>query len=181
MFIEIIIAGFGGQGVMSLGKIISYVALKQGLNTTFFPSYGAEVRGGTAHSIVKISSSFIASPVVDNADIGIIMNRPSLVKFRDKIRKKGLVIINSDLCNEESLYKKTWQVISLPFNNIALTLGNLKVANVIELGVLSFLKEDLFPPHIIEEVLSDVFPNKSIKDLNIKAFHKGRRLLNNEV
>ena len=91
---EIIFAGFGGQGIMLMGKAISYAAMNNGRHVTWMPSYGAEVRGGTAHSMVVISDEVIASPVVKEPDICIVMNRPSLQKFEKKVKKNGILLIN---------------------------------------------------------------------------------------
>ena len=86
---SVICAGFGGQGIMLLGKLIAQAAMLEGYHTTWMPSYGAEVRGGTAHSMVRVSDTGIASPLVRNPDTCIAMNQPSFEKFADRVTKKG--------------------------------------------------------------------------------------------
>ncbi|MFH1645665.1 MAG: 2-oxoacid:acceptor oxidoreductase family protein, partial [Candidatus Omnitrophota bacterium] len=94
---EIICAGFGGQGIMSLGKFIADTALCEGLFVTFFPSYGAEVRGGTAHCMIVVSDKEISSPLVSICDTAIIMNQPSCERFSHSVKKGGRLVINSSL------------------------------------------------------------------------------------
>lgn len=129
---RILIAGAGGQGVMLLGKIIARAAIKQGLNVTWLPSYGAEVRGGTAHCLVTLSDSSIGSPCVDKADTMIIMNEPSLERFKYRIKKNGLLIVNESLVKSEIACSV--RAIMHPFTDISLKLGNIKVANMVALG-----------------------------------------------
>ena len=97
---EIIFAGFGGQGIMLMGKALSYAAMNEGKHVTWMPSYGAEVRGGTAHSMVIISDVEIASPVVREPTICVVMNKPSLQKFEAKVRRRGMLIINKSLIED---------------------------------------------------------------------------------
>ncbi len=94
---KILISGFGGQGLLSLGKVLAKAALNEGKYTTWFPSYGAEMRGGTAHCFVKISDSPIASPFIDYPNIAMIFNQPSLDKFKNKLKQANPLILNSDL------------------------------------------------------------------------------------
>ncbi|MDD3297051.1 MAG: 2-oxoacid:acceptor oxidoreductase family protein, partial [Candidatus Omnitrophica bacterium] len=114
---EILISGFGGQGLMSLGKIIARAALKSNKHTIWFPSYGAEMRGGTAHCFVKISDKPIASPFIVYPDIAIILNQPSLDKFR-KVIKKGILVTNKDLIGKISMSKNI-TLKNLPLNSMA--------------------------------------------------------------
>jgi 2-oxoglutarate ferredoxin oxidoreductase subunit gamma len=171
MKIEILIGGFGGQGIMSLGKIIALGALKEKKVVTWFPSYGAEVRGGTAHCFVKISNKFISSPFVDKVDFGIIFNQPSLDKFEKNIKKGGVLIVNRDLIQRDP-QRKDIKKIMLPLNKIALECGNIKTANIVALGVLVKLS-NLFKKKNIVEVLKEVFKNKEILEKNLKALEKG--------
>jgi len=130
---KIIIAGAGGQGVMLLGKIITEAASAENKNVTWLPSYGAEVRGGTANCMVVVSDQDIGSPYIVKADTLIIMNEPSLEKFKPKLKKTGLLIINSSLIDKKIEDKNT-RVKKGPFTYIAMKLGNLKVANMVALG-----------------------------------------------
>ena len=100
---KITVAGFGGQGVMMIGQMIAHAANEEGLNTLWYPSYGPETRGGTANCTVTVSTSLINSPVFSKADTLIIMNKPSLEKFIDKVLDGGEIIYNSSLINEVSI------------------------------------------------------------------------------
>ncbi len=135
--LSVICAGFGGQGIMVLGKVLANCGLEEGKNVTWLPSYGAEVRGGTAHSQVKISGPSIASPLVGMADVIIIMNQPSLKKFLPRLKKKGLLIINSSMVkNENSDAFADKQVVKAPLTEEAIRIGNVRVANMIAAGIL---------------------------------------------
>jgi len=131
---KIIIAGAGGQGIMLLGKVLAEAAMRQDKHVTWLPSYGAEVRGGTAHCMVIISDTEIGSPYIHKADTLIIMNEPSLKKFKKMIKNKGLLIVNSSLAAADTETSKNAQVLRYPFTDIALKLGNIKVANMVALG-----------------------------------------------
>ncbi len=173
---EILISGFGGQGLLSLGKVLARAALSEGKHTTWFPSYGAEMRGGTAHCFVKISNSPIASPFIDYPDIAIIFNQPSLDKFKQKLKKAKLVIINSDLISSNPSLGNTKEV-SLPFNKIALDCGNIKVANVVALGVLTVLMPNLFNKKTLIGIIKSIFKRESILAQNLEALDKGQALV----
>lgn len=179
MKFDIIISGFGGQGMMSLGKIISQAALMDGKQITGFPSYGAEMRGGTAHCFIKIADSAIASPFIDYPDIAIILNQPSLDKFKSRFKKGSLVILNSDLVNNEALNKNI-KKISLPLNTIALDCGSIKVANIVVLGVLVSVLPNLLKEPSASKALKQFFNKKDIWEQNLKAYQAGKNIANKE-
>lgn len=160
---KIIIAGFGGQGILYLGKFIAALANKKGLFITWLPSYGPEMRGGTANCSVIISSKEIPSPVIDKANILIALNQPSFDKFYSQISRKALVIIDSSLVKttKKSIHK-------VEATTIAEELGNKKVANMIMAGVL-LKKIDLFDIKHIKQVFSESGFKKEIIELNMKA------------
>lgn len=172
MKIEVLISGFGGQGLMSLGKILAKAALYENKYTTWFPSYGAEMRGGTAHCFVKISDSPIASPFVNSPDIAFIFNQPSLDKFKKYFKKETLVILNADLISKVSLGKDI-QKFNIPLNKIALECGNIKVANIVALGFLISFKKDLFKKQTIIKVLEEMFNTKDNLEINLQGFERG--------
>lgn len=172
MVIKILISGFGGQGMISLGKILAKAALLEDNFITGFPSYGAEMRGGTAHCFIKISDAYIASPIIDSIDIAIILNQPSLDKFKGKLRKGNTLILNSDLVVDDFSYPGIKKV-SLPLNKIALNCGNIKVANIVALGALVVSFEKFLKRETIIKVLKQTFTNKSVLEQNLKAFTKG--------
>lgn len=165
---KILIAGFGGQGVMLLGKVLAYSAVKEKKFSTWLPSYGAEMRGGTAHCWVRISDKEIPSPVFAKPTIFFIFNQPSWDKFSSKIDSSSFVILNSSLVNTK-IEKKNIKKIAL--NEVALNLGSLKIINIIALG--AFLKyKKIIRPKTVEEVLKEFF-DKKIQDINLKGFRWG--------
>ncbi len=133
---EIIISGFGGQGVVSSGIILAHAGMIENKHVTFFPSYGAEMRGGTANCSVVISSEAVASPIVANPDIVIIMNEPSLTRFEPMVKPDGLVFFNQTLI--KSRPKRTdVTVIPVEANAIAEELGQGRIANMVMIGVMA--------------------------------------------
>ncbi|MDD5016573.1 MAG: 2-oxoacid:acceptor oxidoreductase family protein [Eubacteriales bacterium] len=130
---EIISAGFGGQGVLLLGQLITYAGMIEGYHVSWLPSYGPEMRGGTANCCVVVSDEPVGSPVVTEADAVIVLNRPSLDKFENSLKPGGKLFINSSLI-EKKASRGDVNVYYIPANDIALSLGNVKVANMAMLG-----------------------------------------------
>ena len=170
---ELIFAGFGGQGIMFMGKLLSHVAMNSGKFVTWMPSYGAEVRGGTAHSMVVISDDAIASPIVKEPSICVVMNRPSLKKFEPKVKPKGILIINKSLIDIDA--KRTdIDILEIPATEMAFSLGNLRVSNMIILGAL-LAKWDIMPIESLIDSLTYMIPKKR-KDMiriNQDAIRRG--------
>jgi 2-oxoglutarate ferredoxin oxidoreductase subunit gamma len=169
---QILVSGFGGQGMMRLGKILAEIALCQKKHTSWFPSYGAEMRGGTAHCFVKISNRPISSPFIDSPDIAVIFNQPSLAKFKNNFSGKTKVILNTDLIKKEHL-PKIGKKISCPLNKIAFSCGNIKVANIVALGIIFSLDKKLIKKQVIRSVLRKNFSGKKKLQQNLEAFSKG--------
>ncbi|UCD06356.1 MAG: 2-oxoacid:acceptor oxidoreductase family protein [candidate division WOR-3 bacterium] len=135
MTMEIIISGFGGQGVVSSGIILAHAGLTEDKNVTFFPSYGAEMRGGTANCSVVISTDPVASPIVASPDVVVIMNEPSLTRFEPIVKPGGILFYNKTLI--KSVPKRTdITVIPIEANAIAEELGQGRIANMVMLGAL---------------------------------------------
>lgn len=134
MIEHILCAGFGGQGIMAMGKILALAAMREGKSVTWLPSYGAEVRGGTAHCRVVISDREIASPAFEKADTLIVLNEPSLKKFKNSIRNNGLLLVNSSMADCKATSRRL-EVVKVPFTEMASKLGLEKVANTIAIGV----------------------------------------------
>lgn len=171
---KIIISGEGGQGVMLLGKILAQLGLEENKNVSWFPSYGAEVRGGTAFCMVTISDEEISSPYVDFADTIIVMNEQSFRRFKDRIEDKGLFIINSSLLKEE-IQKKNLEILEIPLTQIASSVGDTKCANMVALG--AYLKEKrFFSLKNVVEKLRKVFEDKGTLKLNVRAIREGMKL-----
>jgi len=138
MLIKTVIAGFGGQGILSMGLNLAQAAMLEGRYVTYLPSYGAEVRGGTANCTVAISDEEIASPVASSPEFVVVMNLPSLVRFQNHVQSGGLLFINSSLVEKE-ITRGDIDIVSVPANNIAERLGNPKSANMVMLG--AFIKK----------------------------------------
>ena len=136
MYYDVIMAGFGGQGVLLIGNLLSLAAMEEGYHVSFLPSYGVEMRGGTANCTVVISSDEIGSPVVSTSHSAIIMNLPSLVKFEPRIKPGGLVILNSSLIPGNEVKRSDIELVAIPLNTLAEELGDTKLANMVALGAL---------------------------------------------
>lgn len=130
---KIICAGFGGQGILSLGKFIVYSGMEEGLEVTWLPSYGPEMRGGTANCSVVLSKKPIASPLITHPDVLIAMNSPSLDKFESKVNKGGTILVNSDLI-EKKVGRKDVTVKYVNANKLAVDAGSPRSANIVMLG-----------------------------------------------
>jgi 2-oxoglutarate ferredoxin oxidoreductase subunit gamma len=169
---KIIVAGFGGQGVVLAGSLIANAALGQGLETCGMVSYGVEMRGGTANSTAIISDKPIGSPVVVNPTTAIIMNQPSLERFEEKVEPNGLIIINTSECKKKPT-RTDIKVVEVEANKKAEELGNKRVANVILVG--AYLKErGIIELESAISVLSKVLKGKEkLIEINKKALMKG--------
>lgn len=132
---NIIFAGFGGQGILSMGKFLAYAGMDAGLNVSWLPSYGPEMRGGTANCSVIVSDKLVGSPIVNEPNTLLVMNRPSLDKFENAVEKDGIIIIDSDLVDRE-VTRTDVNVIKIPAQSIAEEIGSKKIANMVLLGAL---------------------------------------------
>ena len=130
---QILFAGFGGQGVLSMGQFLAYAAMSAGKHVTWVPSYGAEMRGGTANCLVTISDEEINSPLTENPSTAVVLNRPSLDRFENRVKPDGWLVINSSMVDRDSV-RKDLKVLKLPVNELAEELGNMRGANMILLG-----------------------------------------------
>lgn len=132
---EIIIAGFGGQGVMLVGQLIAYAAMGEHKQVSWFPSYGPEMRGGTANCAVVVSDEPVGSPIVSEPTALVVLNRPSLERFLPALRAGGVLVYNSSLI-ETGPAREDVDIIPVPANTIADELGEARVANMVALGAL---------------------------------------------
>jgi len=135
MLTKTIISGFGGQGVLSIGSTLATAAMLEGKYVTFLPSYGVEMRGGTANCTVAVSDEEIASPVASAPEFVVAMNQPAFVRFQGVLQAGGLLCVNSSLVNTESA-RSDIEILALPTSELAEKLGSIKVANMIMLGAL---------------------------------------------
>ncbi|MDA8172598.1 MAG: 2-oxoacid:acceptor oxidoreductase family protein [Nitrospiraceae bacterium] len=135
---SLLIAGSGGQGILFAGKLVAQAAIEEGMNVTWFPSYGAEVRGGTANCTVVISEGRIGSPIVSSPDILVVMNRASLERFGGKVKKDGIIILNSSMVDAETANKDLGvKVAGVPAGEIAYGMGAPLAANMVICGALA--------------------------------------------
>ena len=168
------VAGFGGQGVMTLGKFLAQATCDStDKNVTFFPSYGAEQRGGTANCFVVISDGVIGAPLGDVMDDLIVMNGPSLAKFLRTLKPGGTLFINSSIVDEKDVDRDDVKVVKAPVTEMALEMGSAKVLNVIMLGVYVGYTE-VVPPEVVWETIEHKLGGKpKLLPLNRQAFEKG--------
>jgi 2-oxoglutarate ferredoxin oxidoreductase subunit gamma len=172
MLIKTIFAGFGGQGVLSMGYVLAYAAMVEGLQVTYLPSYGAEVRGGTANCTVAVSNEEIASPIASAPDNVVVMNNPSLEKFQHQILTGGVMFINNNLVASRPV-RGDIVLYEIPSNDLAHELGSEQSANMVMLG--GFIeKTGLVKLESIRSAISDVFKEKKkAKEMNLKALDVG--------
>lgn len=179
----IIFSGFGGQGVMSIGKLVAYAGMLEGKEVSWLPSYGPEMRGGTANCSVIVSNHKIGSPIItNNANVVVAMNLPSLKKFEYSLVPNGLLLVNSSLVNEKT--KRTdIKAFYVPANELALDkCQNIKVANMIMLGAYLELKKSVKGESLIKAFLKVFGENKKhILPLNEKALEIGSEFIKKEL
>jgi len=173
---EIILAGFGGQGVMSMGMLLTYSGMEEQLHVSWIPSYGPEQRGGTANCGVVISTDPVGSPVVTEPNTAVMMNTPSLRKFASRMTPGGLMLLNSSLVEEEPA-RSDLRVYGIPANDIARELGNDRVANMVVTGALVTAMEGL--PLATVKRLAKVLPERrhNLIPLNEQALDRGAQLM----
>jgi 2-oxoglutarate ferredoxin oxidoreductase subunit gamma len=135
MTTEMICAGFGGQGVLTIGKFIAQAAMQEGKNVSWLPSYGPEMRGGTANVSTVVSTEPIASPIVSFPDVLVALNQPSIDKFAPSIRPKGLLIYNTNMC-PNGCKRDDITKIAVPMNDIASEIGSMIVLNMLATGII---------------------------------------------
>ncbi|MFA6504897.1 MAG: 2-oxoacid:acceptor oxidoreductase family protein [Treponemataceae bacterium] len=166
-------AGFGGQGIISLGQIWVYCAMKEDKNVTFFPFYGAEKRGGIARAGVVVSDEEIASPLVTTPDSVLVMNPDSLPLCEKMLKPNGLMLINSSLVTTDPT-RKDIRVVKLAAQEIAEKIGDAKFANMVALGAMAKLTGALELSHV-EEILKKFFPPSKHKfvPMNVEAIRAG--------
>jgi len=172
MLYDLIIAGFGGQGIMTMGQMLAYAGLEEGKNVLWMPAYGPETRGGFANCTVILSDEEIASPVVSHPKSLIIMNLPSLDKFEDSLAKDGVMILNTSLVTREP--KRTdIDLVKVPATDIAHELGNVKVANMVALGAYIEKTKVVKPETIINWLSYKLKDKTDLIELNKKALASG--------
>ena len=175
MLFKTIFAGFGGQGVLSMGLTLAQAAMFDGKNVTYLPSYGAEVRGGTANCTVAISDEDIASPVASSPEFVVVMNKPSLVRFHNQLQSGGLLFINSSLI-EADISRGDVEVVSVPANSIAEELGSSKSANMVMLGAFTKKSNLVSVSSVIKALKTTLKSKQKVFDINKRALTAGFEL-----
>lgn len=170
---EVIIAGFGGQGVLFAGQLLAYAGMDAGKEVTWIPSYGPEMRGGTANCTVVISDEEIGSPFVQNPTAVLAMNLPSLDKYEDQVKKGGVLVVNASMVNR-TVNREDITVVNIPANDIAESLGSKRSVNMVMLGALLGHTEILFLEDL-ETALDNHLPERHKKFLpaNLEALRQG--------
>ena len=169
---EVMFAGFGGQGILLMGKILAHAAMIEGAHVAWIPSYGPEMRGGTAYCTVVTSNQPIGSPIIRNPKYLVAMNRPSFEKFAPNVKKKGMILINSSLIPINSGRNDVEELI-IPVVDMAKELGNVKVANIIALGAF-VQRSRMVSLKILKECIKTEFNSKpAMIPLNLKALDAG--------
>ena len=178
---EIVIAGTGGQGIMIMGQLLAHAAVAEGRNVVWFPSYGPESRGGTADCTVIISSDEIGSPISTSPDTLVALSQPMLDKFLPTVKREGTLVVNTSLAKPPT-DRADCRLLSVPANDIANELGNLRIANMVILGAyIRFVRPvDL---DSIKQALAEVLPphRHDLLPLNIRALDTGAALVQEPV
>jgi 2-oxoglutarate ferredoxin oxidoreductase subunit gamma len=172
-YLDVIIAGFGGQGVMLIGNLLAQAGMEHGLEVSFIPVYGAEMRGGTANCTVVLDTSLIGSPLVREPLSTIVLNEPSLAKFQPRLATSGIQVVNASLIPEDRL-DPTRTTVYIPANDIAISLGNVKMANMVALG--AWVKATgMLPLQAVQDALGRVVNDHYAKliPVNAKALEAG--------
>jgi 2-oxoglutarate ferredoxin oxidoreductase subunit gamma len=169
---ETVIAGFGGQGVLFTGKVMAYAAMEEDLKVTWFPSYGPEMRGGTASCTVVISDEEIGSPQVLRPRAVIVMNLPSLDKYEDMVAPGGYLAINSSMVNRKAK-RSDIEVLEIPGTELAEKLGDKRLANSILLGALNAKAKFLKDASIEKGLEKSLAKKQGLLEINKQAINKG--------
>jgi 2-oxoglutarate ferredoxin oxidoreductase subunit gamma len=172
---DVIMAGFGGQGILLIGKMLAYAGMREGKEVSWLPSYGPEMRGGTANCTVVISDRPVGSPVIRSPRAVVAMNLPSLDKFEPDIRPGGLLVINRSLINR-SASRDDLTVVEVPANEIANELGNRRGANMVALGAYLGATEAVSVEGIIEVIRETFAAKPQVIDVNITALKRGHEI-----
>jgi 2-oxoglutarate ferredoxin oxidoreductase subunit gamma len=171
---EVMFAGFGGQGILLIGKILAHAAMEEGKEVVWIPSYGPEMRGGTAYCMVVISDRPIGSPIIKNPMHLVAMNRPSLEKFAPAVKSGGVIMLNSSLIPVRS-GRSDIDELAVPVTDIAKNIGSVKAANIVALA--SFVvRSNIVPFELLRMCVKEEFAHKEkFIPLNMEAMEHGRK------
>jgi len=171
---EVMFAGFGGQGILMIGKILAQAAMGKGYEVAWIPSYGPEMRGGTAYCTVVISDRLIGSPIIKNPMHLVAMNRPSLEKFAPVVKPGGVILVNSSLIPVNA-GRDDVDELAIPVTGIAKDLGSVKAANIVALGAF-VARSKIIEFEVLEASVKAEFAKKpEFIPLNMKALEQGKQ------
>ncbi len=172
MYNEIILAGFGGQGVLLIGKLLTYAGMKAGLEVTWMPAYGPEMRGGTCNCTVVLSNRQVGSPISSHPHAAIVLNLQSIDKFEPEIRPGGIMVMNTSLINRPA-HRTDITVVPVPANQIAVEAGSAKAANMVALG--AYLgASGVVDMAFVKTQLAETFASRQkLVTLNLTCLDKG--------
>jgi 2-oxoglutarate ferredoxin oxidoreductase subunit gamma len=171
---DVVIAGFGGQGVLLAGNLLSYAALDEDKNVSYYPSYGVEKRGGSATCTIVIADGAVGSPVVGHPSVLVVLNQASLERFGAQVRSGGICIVNSSLVDPSSLNRSDLQLVSVPMNEIAMELGDPRMVNMVALGAYVALTGAVKIPSLAA-ALKEALPERNHRFIpaNVRAIELG--------
>jgi 2-oxoglutarate ferredoxin oxidoreductase subunit gamma len=178
---EVVIAGFGGQGVLFAGQMLAFAAMDYGKEVTWIPSYGPEMRGGTANCTVIVADEEIGSPLVLHPPVALVLNLPSLDKYEPVMAPGGLLVANGSLINR-TVHRTDIDSLIIPANDIAEDLGNKRLINVIMLGAM-LTKRPILPFEAVEESIKNHLPerHKHLLSMNLEALRRGAAFARGEL
>jgi 2-oxoglutarate ferredoxin oxidoreductase subunit gamma len=171
---DVLIAGFGGQGVLLAGNLLSYAAIDEDKNVCYFPAYGVEKRGGSATCTVVISSGAVGSPVVGSPSTLVALNQASLERFGARIRPGGVCIVNTSLVDASALSRDDVTVVPVPMNEIAMELGDARMVNMVALGAYA-ATTGVVGLESLGEALKEALPERNHRFIpaNVQAIQAG--------
>lgn len=174
MTYDVFMAGFGGQGILLIGNLLSYAAIAEGKNVSYFPAYGVEKRGGAATCTVVISDGEVGSPVVGNPAAALILNQLSMDKYFQRVRSGGFCLVNTSLVAESSVSRSDLDLLLIPVNEMAIEAGDLRLGNMITLGAYA-QRTGAVSLDSLKEALREVLPerNHGYIPMNIRAIDSG--------
>ena len=171
---DVFFAGYGGQGVLLAGNLLSYAAIREGKNVSFFPAYGVEKRGGAAMCTVVIADGDTGSPVVGQPSVSVILNQLSWDKYADKVKQGGICLVNSSLVNLAGVSLPGRELLAMPMNQIAIDLGDVRMVNMVACGAYAAASGAL-QLDSLKMALNDALPERNHKLIpaNIQAIEAG--------
>ena len=178
MYQSVVFSGFGGQGALFAGQVLTYAAMDAGRHVSWIPSYGPEMRGGVARCTVIISDEEIGSPIVRNPDVAIVFNNPSMEKFQQELKSDGLLVVNSSMVNVP-IERQDIRVYQVAGNQIAIEMGDVRMTNMVLLGAM-LAQNPVVPLAAAEQALRDHLPagKQHLIEPNVTVMRRGFREAN---